>query len=275
MTNIVYNIPVNLVPAYRGRSVIVRSHEPADLVKMLPERDLDNLVGVQLLSLTADVDVMADWGYAMPVELVMSDPATEFPLLYRHAKLLDKHPVRVSIPVVPAFGKAVKVANSLQFTVKLEMGQPENAVVEEMFSALDFYLHNTSVSQPVEFFHSSLVSFYDQDPVTLWDVQEEDPSYIRYVTEEGRETLTRRFVNDIPIGDLDFFVFDLWQSLLAEGSECCSCEFFENCGGYFKWPRVNYRCDGVKAVFGALRDAAVELRQALNELVEARVEAAR
>jgi hypothetical protein len=139
MTNIVYNIPVNLVPPYRGRAVIVRCEHPADLVKALPDNDLDNLVGVQLLSMTADVEVMADWGYAIPVELAMSDPAREFHLLYRHAKLLDKHPVRVSIPVVPGFGKAVKVANSLQFTVKLEMGQPETAVVDEMLSALDFY----------------------------------------------------------------------------------------------------------------------------------------
>jgi hypothetical protein len=275
MTNFVYNIPVNLVTTYRGRAVIVRSQNPADLVKALPDNDLDNLVGVQLLSMTADVEVMADWGYAIPVELVMSDPATEFPLLYRHAKLLDKHPVRVSIPVVPGFGKAVKVANSLQFTVKLEMGQPETAVVDEILSALDFYLHNTSVSQPVEFFHSSLVSFYDHDPVTLWGVQEEDPSYIRYVTEDGKETLARRLVNDTPTGDLDFFAFDHWQSLLAEGSECCNCEFFENCGGYFKWPRGDYKCDGIKAVFSTLRDAAGELRQDLNELVGARAEAGR
>jgi hypothetical protein len=275
MTNFVYNIPVNLVTTYRGRAVIVRSQNPADLVKALPDNDLDNLVGVQLLSMTADVEVMADWGYAIPVELVMSDPATEFPLLYRHAKLLDKHPVRVSIPVVPGFGKAVKVANSLQFTVKLEMGQPETAVVDEILSALDFYLHNTSVSQPVEFFHSSLVSFYDHDPVTLWGVQEEDPSYIRYVTEDGKETLARRLVNEAPTGDLDFFAFDHWQSLLAEGSECCNCEFFENCGGYFKWPRGDYKCDGIKAVFSTLRDAAGELRQDLNELVGARAEAGR
>jgi hypothetical protein len=240
----------------------------------LPESDLGKLVGVQILSMAADVDAMADWGYTIPVELVMSDPATEFPLLYRHAKLLDKHPVRVSIPAVTGFGKAVKVANSLQFTVKLELGQPETAVIDEMLSTLDFYLHHTSVSQPVEFFHSSLTSFYDQEPVPLWDVQEEDPSYIRYVSEDGRETLARRLVNDAPSGDLDYFAFDLWQSLLTEGSECCSCEFFENCGGYFKWPRANYKCDGVKDVFGRLRDAAGELRQDLNQLVEARAEAA-
>jgi hypothetical protein len=275
MMDIVYNVPVNLVPAYRGQAVIVRSEHPADLVKALPDNDLDNLVGVQLLSMTADVEVMADWGYAIPVELVMSDPVTEFHLLYRHAKLLDKHPVRVSIPVVPWFGKAVKVANSLQFTVKLEMGQPETAVVDEMLSALDFYLHSSSVSQPVEFFHSSLASFYDRDPVTLWAVQEEDPSYIRYVTEDGRETIARRLVDNAPTGDPDFFSYDLWQSLLAEGSECCSCEFFENCGGYFKWPRADYKCDGVKAVFSTLRDAAGELRQDLETLEEIRAEATR
>jgi len=52
-------------------------------------------------------------------------------------------------------------------------------------------------------------------------------------------------VNESVTGDLDFFAADLWESLLAERSECCNCEFFENCGGYFKWPNKDYKCDGV------------------------------
>jgi hypothetical protein len=65
------------------------------------------------------------------------------------------------------------------------------------------------------------------------------------------------------------------MSLLAERSECCDCEFFENCGGYFKWPHKSYDCSGVKAVFRTLKDAAIELRQDLNEFNEARMEVGR
>ena len=273
MTTVVHNIPLNLVSAYRGREVIVRSPDPAELVKAIPESDLGKIVGVQILSLTVDVDPLADWGYAIPVELVMQDPQGEFPLLYRHAKLLDKHPVRASIPVVPGFSKAVKVANSLQFTVKLEVGQPEPAAIEELLAVLDFYLHQSSVSQPIEFFHTSLASFYDRAPVTLWDVQEEDPAYIRYMTDDGRETIARRLVAESVTGDIDYFAADLWAGLLAERSECCGCEFFENCGGYFKAPLKDYDCDGVKTVFRALKDAAAELRRDLDAFKESSKEA--
>ena len=193
MPAVIYNIPVHLVPAYRGQEILVRSQDPTELVQALPDSTLKKLVGVQLLSLNVDVDALATWGYGVPVDLVMLHPDTDFPLLYRHAKLLDKHPVRVSISVIPEIFKAVKVATALRFTVKLAVGQPEPAAIATLQSVLDFYLHHPSVSQPVEFFHTSLMSFYARDRVTLWDVQEEDPAYVRYVTDDGRETLARRW----------------------------------------------------------------------------------
>src|SRR5262249_16721332 len=234
MRTVVYNIPVHLVPAYRGREVLVRSQDPAALVQALPDGDLAQLVGVQLLSLTADVDVLADWGYGVPVDLVMYSPDSEFPLLYRHAKLLDKHPVRVSIPALPGLFKAVKVASALRFPVKLEVEQPGPEAIEALQSVLEFYLHHPSVSQPVEFFHTSLLSLYHQTPVSLWDVQEDDPACVRYVTDDGRETIARRPVGVRVTGDLGFFVAHLHQELLAERGECRECEFFAHCGGYFK-----------------------------------------
>jgi hypothetical protein len=275
MHTVVYNIPVHLVPAYRGRDVLVRSQDPTALVQALPDGDLEQLVGVQLLSLAADVDALADWGYGVPVDLVMRSPETEFPLLYRHARLLDKHPVRVSIPVCPALFKAVQVAAALRFTVKLEVGQPEPAAIEAMQSVLEFYLHHPSVAQPVEFFHTALRSFYDRHPVTLWDIQEEDPASIRYVTDDGRETIARRLAGGSVSGDLGSFVAALQRELLAEPGECCECEFFVHCGGYFKWPRKDYGCRGVKRVFRTLRDASEELRHDLDKFTAARKETGR
>src|SRR5262245_53520205 len=278
MTTIVYHIPVSLVAAYRGRRVIVRAHDPAELVQALPESTHDNLVGVQLLSLTTDAEALADWGYAVPVELAMRHPETEFPLLYRHAKLLDKHPLRVAIPVVPGFSKAVKIATSLQFTVKLEVGQPDPALIEELRAVLDFYLHHSSVSQPIEYFHTTLLSFYHRDPVTVWEIQEEDPGSLRYVTDDGQETLARRLVSGeigSVTGDLDAFLSDLKMAVLAEQNECSHCEFFMNCGGYFKWPRKEYSCEGVKTLFRTVREAAGELAHELTAFEATRTEAGR
>ena len=270
MSAVVYDIPVHLVAAYSGRPMIVRSESPAELVSALGEKELENLVGVRLLSLAADVDPLAAWGYSIPVELAMRQPETEFSFLYRHAKLLDKHPVRVSIPVVNGFSKAIKVATALQFAVKLEINQPDPMAVEEARTVLDFYLHHSSVTQPVEFFHSALLAFYHHDPVTLWDIMEEDPARLRFVTDDCVETIARQH-DDVNIlkCDLDSFMSLFKEELLAGRGECCGCEFFNNCMGYFKWPRRGFSCVGVKKLLGAIKEAANELRQDLEALPEA------
>ena len=269
---VVYHIPMHLVPAYRGRAVVVRAPDPTALVQALPDGASETLVGVQLLSLTAEVDALADWGYGVPVELVMRAPATDFPLLYRHAKLLDKHPVRVSIPALPGLFTAVKVASALRFPVKLDVGQPEPEAIEALQAVLEFYLHHPSVAQPVELFHTALLSLYHQTPVSLWEVQEDDPASVRYVTDDGRETIARHPLGARVTGDLECFVAALQQELLTAGGECGACEFFAHCGGYFKWPRKEYDCGGVKTVFRTLRDASEALRSDLNAFIVARKE---
>jgi hypothetical protein len=263
MNSIAYNIPVSLVEVYRGRKMIVRARDSSGLVEALSESDFDNLLYVQLLSLDADVDALADWGFGAPVDVALGEPATEFPKLYRHAKLLDKHPVRVSMPVAPGFSKAVKVATALNFAIRLEPAQPAleaPEVMEESFDVLDFFLHHPSVSQPVEYFHSALLSFYNQQAVTMWAIQEEDPTQVRYVTDDGVETISPRFAGAAS-GDLTSFVAGFQRALLTGESECRECEFWERCGGYFKWPRREFDCGGVKAVFQTLREAAGELRE--------------
>lgn len=259
MNSIAYNIPVSLIEAYRGRKVIVRARELSELVEALSEGDLENLLYIKLLSLAADVDALSNWGFSVPVDLALSDPATNFPKLYRHAKLLDKHPMRVSMPVTPGFSKAVKVAAALNFAIRLEPAQPAPEVMEELVEVLDFFLHHPSVTQPVEFFHGALMSFYDEQATTLWAIQEEDPSLVRYVTDEGVEISSLRFAGTpyANASSLD----DFQNELLAERGECCGCEFWARCGGYFKWPRREFACDGVKAIFSALREAADELKK--------------
>src|SRR5262245_55724517 len=49
MNTVIYNIPINLVPAFRGREVIVRSRDPAEIVEALPMDGPVKLVGIQLL----------------------------------------------------------------------------------------------------------------------------------------------------------------------------------------------------------------------------------
>jgi hypothetical protein len=266
LNSIAYNIPASLVEAYRGRKMIVRAQESSELVAALSERDFDNLLYVRLLSLNADVDALANWGFGAPVDITLSEPAAEFPKLYRHAKLLDKHPVRVSMPVTPGFSQAARVAAALNFAVRLEPAQPAPEVMAELFDVLDFFLHHPSVTRPMEYFHSALLAFYDQQSVTLWAIQEEDPAVVRYVTDDGVEIVSPRFAGAPPPGDIASFLDEFQRALLAERGQCYGCEFFENCGGYFKWPRRDYDCAGVKIVFRTLKEAAGELKRDLKLL---------
>ena len=145
------------------------------------------------------------------------------------------------------------------------MGQPDAALIAEMAEVLDLYLHRSEVSQPVEYFHSTFLSFFDRkEHSNLWFVQEEDPEQFRFITNEGAETVSPRF------GKTDWEHLKLilaarqMQSTLPEETECDSCEFLETCGGYFKWPNKEFDCEGVKTLFSRLNLAAGRLR---NDLV--------
>jgi hypothetical protein len=273
LNEVVYNIPINLFGGYKGRKVIVRSYEPEEIVA-LSGGDMENLIAVQLLSMNGNVDVLGNWGYGIPVDLVMLHPQSEFPSLYRHAKLQDRHPLRVCIPVVNGFSKAVKVAASLKLFIKLEIGQPDPSLIEEIHRVLNFYIHNPSVALPIEYFHSTFLAMHHSEQSSLWDIQEEDPAIIRYVTEDGKETIARRLGCGRTAGDPETFVAEFQNALFAERVECYECQYFKNCGGYFKWPNKAYPCDGIKTLFSTISNAAREMRDEIAVLIHTREGAA-
>ena len=116
------------------------------------------------------------WAAGLPLDVLVRNPAVEYPLLYNFSSLLDKHPLRISISVKNGFVKAIRLALALGFSVKLDVGQPDVSLIAELAEVLDLYLHRADVSQPVEYFHSTFLSFFNrkQSP-NLWILQEEDP----------------------------------------------------------------------------------------------------
>lgn len=244
---VTYNVPVGLVEAYRGRSLVVRAHHPSEFVRNLPPEASADISYVQLLSVGPEVDDLVHWGRGIPVDVVMRSPTSEFMQLYRYAKLLENHPVRITVPVVAGFGSAVRMSLALNFAVKLEvLKQPGPDLINELHEVLNHYLYRPTVSRPVEFFHTLFLSFYGEEPATLWEIQEENPAHFRYVTDEGDLTDPRR---PPPAA-----------AVCEAHAECAGCEFFSRCAGYFKHPDGSYDCAGVKTLFGALREAAGELR---------------
>ncbi len=264
MAAIIYNIPASRVEDYRGRKVLLRSPDPRELAELLTAPGQGDLAGLQLTSPAADISPLEARGYAIPVDVLLPDPGTDFPLLYHFSPLLTKHPLRVSLPVAPGFGKALKLALSLNFAVKLEVVQPGPELLEEMARALHFYLHHSTVAQPIDFFHGLLAAFYrEDDALTLWTIQEEEPARFRYITDQGEETVSRRLAAMTAAGGIAAFLEARAAQLAAPECPCRSCEFLGNCAGYFKWPRPAYPCDGVKLLLGALKSAARELRRDL------------
>lgn len=260
MNAIVYQIPLARLEAFRGRAVVVRTERPRDLVAEVLSEDIGNLAYVQLRGLPNDTDVLVHWAEGVPIELRLDDPEQDFPSLYRYTKLLDNHPVRIAMAVSPGVEKAVKLASSLQFAVKLEIGQPEPALIASLARVLDDYLHKSTITQPIEFFHSVLLGYCRDEPIDLWAIQEEDPALVRIIDEEGRERLPGRLSSLVPGPAPDEFVAAWSTGLSAAGAECTQCPFFSACRGYFKWPERAYDCAGVKTLFTSLKQAAEALR---------------
>ena len=258
-----YNVPLALVGSFPDRRLIVRAYDPLAVVRTPSLADSDNLAGLQLLDITADLELLETWNPGLPIEVVLKDPEAETMKLYRVSKLQRTHPVRVVIPLVPEFSKAARVASFLNLPVKLEGAQPSPELIEELSETLDFFLHNKAVSQPVDYFSGLLVAILHKKPVTFWQIQEEDPGMVRYVTDDGLEALARRPFTAAG-ADLDTFQFELTRRTLSPDSECASCQFFLNCGGYFKWPNPDYSCEGIKRILARLRQAAYELHDDLS-----------
>jgi len=260
MNSVTYNVPVHLVPKYRGRRIIVRSSEPAEIAQQFADGDWDDVEYVQLLSAGIEPDTLSALATVpVPLDIVISNPDSEFPLLYNFAKLRDRHDVRVTIPVAPGFVKAVKLAASLHFAVKLDVGQPDKTQVAELAEVLDLYLHRSGISQPIEFFHTLFLSRFGGRPASLWEVQEEDPEYFRFVSDDGRESISHRFGGAAPVNASGECAEP--EGLEDSAQECSACEYLSTCRGYFKWPDSSYDCDGVKSLFKTIDSAAMQLNE--------------
>jgi hypothetical protein len=154
--SIVYNIPALMVRSFPGRTIVVRSADPSEIIQSLEHVDVKRLSYLQILGTGGAIDSLMRWEHATPIDLVIQDPVSDLPQLYRYSPLIAERPVRVTVRVATGFSKVVKLALSLNFAVKLEVSQPEPALIEELLQAASLYLHSSTVSQTVE--SSSTVS---------------------------------------------------------------------------------------------------------------------
>jgi hypothetical protein len=198
------------------------------------------------------------------LDVVLSEPASEFSGLYKLVDVCAVRDVRVSMPATPGFLKAVKLAVSLRLPVRILPGQPTAELLAELTEALEFYLHEPMVEVPVEFFHSLLGSACGADTGSLWMILEEDPAAFLHYADDGNRRLPRsseRFSDETSLGA---FVESHFESLVGQGAECATCPWREVCRGYFKWPDPTYACRGVKRLFSIIDAAADEIGRDLS-----------
>lgn len=258
---LIYNVPTAKIASYADQTLIIRSPDTYELAEIVMGWRGDNLHGIQVLGVSGEAKPLTRVGRSVPVEIVLRDHMDEYGKLYGFHDLGELHPICATLTVVSGFQKAVKTAVSLGFAVRLEVTQPERELVEEMKSVLDYYLHQSTVDQPIQFFHGLLVAFYDRSPETLWSIQCEDPYVDRYVTEVGKVILSPRLDYLSMPDDKTTYLDELRLELLSGGGECSTCEYFTNCVGYFKLPDRNYSCTHVKELLSLIKEAGGHLRE--------------
>jgi hypothetical protein len=223
---------------------------------------------LQVEQLLPDPDV---WTFAsraisqVALDVVLADPAAEFSGLYGLVDVSAVRDVRVSLPAAPGLLKAVKLATSLSLPVRILPGQPTSEVLVELSETLEFYLHETMVEAPVEFFHSLLASACGADSGSIWTILEEDPAEFLHCDHEGNPRLPRSSKRPDEGRSLAAFVESHFERLIEQGAECATCPWSEVCRGYFKWPEPSYSCAQVKPLLSRIDAAATEISHDLAE----------
>ena len=208
----------------------------------------------------------------IPLDVVLSDPASEFSDLYRLVDACAAREVRVTVPAAPGLAKAVRLAAALRLPVRVLPAQPAAEVLEELHDALEFYLHEPMVETPVEFFHSLLATMSGGDATSLWMIVEEDPEAFELFDADGQARLPRAGDSGPLTMACAGFVETHLSRLIAQGAECATCPWQQQCQGYFKWPDPLYSCEGIKRLFASIQMAGNEIRKELADIAAADAE---
>ena len=233
------------------------------------------LMWLQVEGMLGDSEAWAEAAHNashVPLDVMLSDPASEFSDLYRLVDACAAREVRVTVPAAPGLAKVVRLAAALRLPVRVLPGQPAAEVLEELHEALEFYLHEPMVETPVEFFHSLLATMSGGDAGSLWMILEEDPKAFQLFDANGQARLPRAGDSGPVTMACAGFVETHLSSLIAQGAECATCPWQQQCRGYFKWPNALYSCEGIKQLFSSIQMAGNEIRKELADIAAADAE---
>jgi hypothetical protein len=249
-------VPVRRASEYPADPLVLR-------VTCAEEVDLVDAVAPERIAWIETTVALAaeEWPSETGLDVVLTDPARDTPLLYDVARLQHERPLRLTIECGPGVATAARIAMALQLPVRLQVQQPTEATIAELPAVLEGYLHDPRVTAPVEFFHSAIGRRLHGTPLTLWTAFERDPALHRRVADDGGPD------PQAPPHD-DRFVAAHLARLIADGVECARCRFQDLCAGHFKWPDASYECAPVVALLGRVEEAASALERDLADAAE-------
>ncbi len=265
----IYTVPVHLLNRYPNDELVIRIVRPEDIVALFSGDIPDNALGLSLpITVLGAFETIQD-APPIPLDIVVED-SKDFPELYKLTELVRSFPIRVTARAQLGFSKVVRLAASLNLPVKIELTPPEPRLIEELTELARYYLFQSTLNQPIEYFHSTLVGFLRADPVSLWLIQEEDPAFYQYVDDSG-ETRRSGLLPQLPFTEeMRRFIQDPQSATPDEFDECIPCRYVSPCRGYFKLPDPTYNCDGVKSIFALLEETAAEI-QAVQQQFDQKV----
>lgn len=228
----IYILPVTYASKYNN--IILQIRNIDETAKFLNECSNLNIHYFQIVTPAEDWNALPRLIGEAPVDLVLKNPAEEYPLLYHFSQFPN---LRCSILIKPNFFRAVKVAASLHFPIQLTIGK-EDISLEEMEDVLQFYLTSPSLTEPIEFFHSYLYACYHniKPQTTLWELHEATEQY-KTVDNKGNIILR----------------------CTPKAVDCKNCMHFPFCQGYCK--QYNSDCNVMKSIFDKIIVSSQELQK--------------
>lgn len=245
-----------------GEALVVIVRTPEEFLRWLEEAS-SAVQWIQVEGLLGEADAWATASRgrsSVALDVVMSDPESEYHLLYRLVDVSKVRDVRVTIPVRPGLLKAVRLAAAIHLPVRLLPGQPDEETLAELQDAMEFYLHDPMVEAPMEFFHSTLAWCRQGSGTDLWATLEQDPAVFPHLADDGVPVLPAERPGVTAAG----FVDDHMRRMEEEKAECLSCRWRDFCCGYFKLPDPGYACAGIIGLLDGLAEAAREINAELN-----------
>lgn len=272
LNDLILNVPAALPDPPASCRLVVRSatcSEIAVACRQLGER----VIGVELEGPAGDIASLFKLPIGLP--LVWKLHPDDTPLVYSHTWLSDRFSLAVLVDTDKGLLSGLKIVTSATVPAIINVNVLSDP--SELMSSLHYYLHDTHLQVPLEFFHSLFLAKIGYRTASLTDVYPETPDKFLYLDESGRVTASSRlaragmFFGTMQGGlrletesELYKKLLDLKRHLFISGSPCVSCESFEMCGGYLRLIDVTYDCTPFLEVFMEIRAKAKELSEDLS-----------